>query len=382
MKKWLGTSIGFLVVFLEVVVAAHGPNPAELSSIDECDTVWGDTHGRRPSPSCSLGSIHRNALTPWLWPEVHVDAFDLPDFIHVAKTGGGTIMHVPVSRKASMSAPFSIGVTRFEDKDDKKTRIPGCGDGQTPPRNSPSYKKQPTFCVVRHPIDRLVSSMNMAAKKGRKTHAWMNQGLRKIAEYLLQEQNLRENNKGFMPETFNRASRFNSSFEPFRYKKLFAGFGPQHFCHMIPQADYIWDEAGQRTCSYVLRFEHLHAEYESLAKLYGINPFINVSIARGDHVGESSIVGKRVGTSSILSVLDHPSIIQHRRVHTFNVGHMEPDVLETFLNLYAADFCLLGYDTNLSAPVPPPLLSTTGMQGQHDLRKCACQRDSRTCIFA
>jgi hypothetical protein len=227
--------------------------------------------------------------------------------------------------------------------------------------------------------------MNFAASnansKGRKhggprNMAWIHAGLRKISEELSNEQVLRERNKGFLPETFNRAS-FNTSAEDISSKKLF--INSQH-CHLLPQSDYIWDEAGERTCSFVLRYEHLHAEFESLAKLFGVSAFVNLTSSSADGGGSGCGGGGGPPSGALVSVLDDmPSSVAHRDPHAFTVEHMEPDVKEAFLRIYAADFCLLGYDKSTSAPAPPPLLENAIQAGGPNFARCACQRDPRVC---
>lgn len=123
-----------------------------------------------------------------------------------------------------IGSPFSFGSTRFHDiSRPPKTLDRGCMDGQTPPRGAhiKVYYNQPTFCVVRHPLTHIVSSMNFVMEphgpyqwaayerhRGSKTigefhRKRVNAALRRAVFNLRREQT-REHNVGFFPDTFNR----------------------------------------------------------------------------------------------------------------------------------------------------------------------------------
>ena len=101
----------------------------------------------------------------------------------------------------------------------------------------------------------------------------------------------------------------------------------QSSCHILPQSDYVWDQNGERTCNYVLRYEHLEAEFNALAHRY----HTDLSIAN--------------------------STIKHMFPHDFDVADVAEDVKELFGQIYEADFCSLGYSRDNISYVPPPMLA-------------------------
>ena len=103
----------------------------------------------------------------------------------------------------------------------------------------------------------------------------------------------------------------------------------QSFCHILPQSDYIWDRNGDRTCNYVLRYEHLEAEFNTLARRYHTD----------------------------LSITN--ATIKHMFTHNFDVTDMSEDVRERFSRIYEADFCSLGYSRGNVSYVPAPLIANT-----------------------
>jgi len=356
-----------------------------VGSLAECFPVW-NGNGHRPQ-SCPTGNASA-ALRPWLWPydkptsgKYHRAFF--PDFSHIAKTGGGTLSHLKFADASSFrSGAFNIGPTRFtEQVKDRKF----CQDNQTPPGSTSSniYHRQPLFCVVRHPLARLVSSMtflnqNEAATKQKKvlSKASFNEHFRRLAELLEEEQRQPRSSVGFFPPDFATTPPVhprspqvhdagNASETRPAFVSILNGFNTPGFtaghCHLIPQIDYVWNKQGERTCSFVLRFEHLKEEFEALSLLYN-----------------QSSLSKDGG-----SLLDDPRFIKHVQhalsSEHFAVEDLAPDVRDAFLRIYAADLCLLGYSANHSAPVAP-LLSGGAVGNWRTFASCARDRDPRVVV--
>jgi len=261
---------------------------------------------------------------------------NFPEFIHIAKNGGGTIGQVKFSDNTGVGGGFNHGWSRFSARKDEPKK--SCHDNQTPPRSAHSYHGQTTFCVVRHPLAHLMSAVNFAYRGYQPNKEQLNKDLYVIANNLHEEQ-VREMDPSFWPTSYNSSVGFSSSVMAIQGKNQMNSQMKANHCHLLPQSDYIWNENGERTCNYVLRFEHLKAEFTALADLYGKNSFDQES---GVHVLDMH-----------KQHTDHAS--------KFTVADMEPGLVEIFTKLYAADFCLLGYPSNPNDPVSPLMSGSDAM---------------------
>ena len=312
------------------------------SAEESCSEIFSD-EGKRPTTT--LCSSTYSGPPPWLSesggaskPARH-GALPFPEFLHLAKNGGGTIVHLHFNASNPQDVPpvfKGVGPTRFEAGN--STRPQCYRDFMTPPRNQRMNEKwngQPTFCVVRHPLSKLVSALNFDHKSKRcKTNYTCFNELLRVQGRMLTEEQVREGDIGFSPVAYHREATDMSPIAPLANRSKETT--PIEYCHLIPQSDYVWNEDGDRSCNYVLRFEHLETEFAALASLYG-----------------RQSVDKDTG-ASLLS-------LSHKHDHVTNGGpgltaaDIEPDVRDMFHKTYAADFCLLGYDLNVSAPVEPLL---------------------------
>jgi hypothetical protein len=172
------------------------------------------------------------------------------------------------------------------------------------------------------------------------------------------------------------------------------------WCHLIPQSAYVWDGRGGRTCAYVLRYEHLVAEFDALARLYGRTATTWVDDdedgSGGDKgSGDSVKVQRRKKKRRAVSILDAPGVARKRQQSTqeqpllyqrFDSSRVRLDLRRAVAELYEADYRLLGYDdysttttTTTTQPPPPlivPYMMTKGEKAR-TFRACMATRDPR-----
>ena len=256
--------------------------------------------GRRPETACASAAPQSRHLSPFLPPPLLSNVSSsgrrqgggdpsFPAFLHIAKNAGGTIHNVRFPESTHLIG-FRYGISgpdRFGDN---------CKDGMSPPREE---KKEEdggdpviTFCVVRHPLSRFVSSMKWK-HRGVRTASRFNSIIRHAALALHRKQ-LEQNQPGFLPSTSASSSGHGNDDDDDDDDDSVLGLDMAKladaklndldtqvpYCHLQPQTDYIWDEAGARTCHYVLRFEHLQAEFAALARLYGKSAKVGRSVGR------------------------------------------------------------------------------------------------------
>ena len=265
-----------------------------------------------------------------------------------------------------MDMPFSQGSVRF----------PGvrCKDGQTPPRGARLYHQQPTFCVVRHPLSRIVSIVKfnhmlqhargrsknhhpdyLRAKNRTEVAVKMNSLLRDIIDWL-------DDQPRNQTHSLEESSVGEDELEKTR--------PPCNPCHLIPQVDYIWDEAGKRTCSYVLRFERLEEDFNALLRLYGRRVQL---MERNRRSNSKSSLGK---FSQHVSAIDN-------KYNAFSIDDVDETNLEALLRLYQDDFCLLGYSSlNFSTSEIRPLLGSSTLGQWENFVRCAYEVDRRVSLDA
>ena len=354
----------FLAVALSLI-AGIGVQAEEFSEV-QCRANFASDGGKRPAlPICSSKDSSYLGPIPWLRNSTKSSARQnlFPEYLHIAKNGGATILHLNLSLNGRLDGPTGfqgVGPSRFSHHNEtlqtlkKKNQV--CYDAQTPPRNSvffEPWKWQPTFCVIRHPLHHLVSALNFnhdSQHYCKRNHTCYNDLLRNLANMMMEEQ-FREHDPGFSPAAYNLSAADESPIRPLasRPKKSM----PIEFCHLIPQSDYIWNAAGERTCNYVLRFEHLEDDFAALSALYG-KPSADAS-------GVPLITSGHQHDHTVISSSD------------FTTDDIEPDVQEIYHKIYAADFCLLGYSLNASAPTKPLLVPSVR---NAQFRQCAYMRDS------
>ncbi|CAJ1377317.1 unnamed protein product [Effrenium voratum] len=174
-------------------------------------------------------------------------------FIHIPKTGGTSIEYELWLKREQLRGLPQWGVfdhnISCKNKHEFRPAVPnvgqvlayGCkspaGHGGCPAWHVPpgaddllleGYQQCDTFCVVRHPVTRLVS-------KWKYTSAGPNCSREDFTKWAFD-----------MLEATQK--------DPY-----------QGGCHFIPQSEYIWQKGtGLTTCDHVLRYENLTAEFDSL----------------------------------------------------------------------------------------------------------------------
>jgi len=157
-------------------------------------------------------------------------AADALSFLHIPETAGSTVESLGWKKKRCGKNENGVVWKR------------AC-DWHTPPRDiHPRQRLYPptqTFCVVRDPVDRLLSLYKFEHRGSRQrlhdlveATRWMRYHARHIARRRLHDSAL--------------SARF-----PNR-------------CHFLPQSWFLWDASGTCTCRYVLRFERLGADFDAL----------------------------------------------------------------------------------------------------------------------
>lgn len=157
------------------------------------------------------------------------------ELIHIPRTGGTTIEDCT---KDESSGEHRWGVLNPAIAGQHKG-ILSCYGQHIPPNLLDFYAGKETFCVVRDPYERLVSQFGFASAFFPKENDCSVDGMNK---YLLTELQVLKTN----PEKDD--------------------------CHLLPQSAYVWgwDKAtrsvsrASKNCKHVLRFEHLHSEFNKL----------------------------------------------------------------------------------------------------------------------
>ena len=151
------------------------------------------------------------------------------EFIHIPKNAGTTIENIADKKNVKWG--------RFKPEHMKSVKSDKCSYWHTPPKhfNEDSYyKNDDTFCVIRDPVDRMVS------------------------EYAYRHKNMPElNNKNAMNQWLREQLNNHDN-------TVDGGLN----CHFLPQHSFIYDDDGNRTCDNVLRFDNLTNEFNDLMKTH------------------------------------------------------------------------------------------------------------------
>ena len=186
----------------------------------------GDAHDRAP---CLVRDGDRACVdAAWRCAATrHGVALDAPpvragplDFVHIPKTGGTGIV-ASLGAGARSAAKRKRGFFR----DGRRCR---CSAWHVPPRYAPRARHRPqTFCVVRDPLERLLSEFRFREFPDRNdrdaAEAWLRTVLPKLNSCDLD-------------------------------------------CHLLPQHEFVWDARGRRTCDHVLRHDRLRPGFDALTE--------------------------------------------------------------------------------------------------------------------
>lgn len=157
---------------------------------------------------------------------------ELPDlvFIHIPKNAGTLIEDVGFEHRVEWGVFMNFTACDWD------LQVPThCSRWHVPPRflATPNvYTEKNTFCVSRHPYERALSQFK-----------WMNTPP-------CTQENL---------NTYLQSSM----------QKMLDGDEFEQDCHLIPQAEYIWDERGHQSCNNILRLENLAQDFNALMKRNG-----------------------------------------------------------------------------------------------------------------
>lgn len=168
-------------------------------------------------------------------------------FIHIPKTGGSSIEQVVGGRER-----FPLG-HRCPPNSSYPEKEGSCVTWHTPIRYlTPNpYRNATTFCVVRDPMDRLISEykmFNQASKEYSNKH--MNDWLEK--ELI-----------GGMKEGKGRRKEGSSRKKDWKFKAN---------CHFLPQFEYVFlGDNRTRACNVVIAYSNIHEGFKEVGRAFGKN---------------------------------------------------------------------------------------------------------------
>eukprot|EP00931_Biecheleriopsis_adriatica_P080091 TRINITY_DN5344_c0_g1_i2.p1 TRINITY_DN5344_c0_g1~~TRINITY_DN5344_c0_g1_i2.p1 ORF type:complete len:276 (-),score=36.06 TRINITY_DN5344_c0_g1_i2:276-1103(-) len=224
-----------------------------LSMLGACsELAWGLNRVTLPALKHAIGS--ETGAPAAREVEEEAAAGRCLNFLHIPKTGGTSIEHVWHGTMAWGRSAFHMmdcvspheGIHEIL-QSQKRCNLPDgerCLVWHTPPamdsKLSKYYEECDTFCVVRHPVERLLSEYLWAG--GRVNGACNIADFRRFVE---------------------------TSFESLRTSPYKGG------CHFVPQVDYVFgpnahpETAGQY-CQHVLKQENLTSEFNELMRHYDL----------------------------------------------------------------------------------------------------------------
>lgn len=222
-------------------------------------------------------------------------------FLHIPKTAGGSIEAMIGRACAPMHAARTIQCFHGSGRGSLPAQAAvSCSPWHVPPRLlAPNpYAAARTWCVVRNPLDRALSSFKMVhAGREDAGAALANDWLRATYSRLM-----------YSPPWEQQLG------EPKRSAPWIVDD-----CHHLPQAAYVWDAAGARTCGRVLRFEALGEEFDRLMASVNVS-FAWAKAERMQHHGRSNVT----------------------------TADLAPRVRALIEHVYLEDFCRLGYPTEFA----------------------------------
>ncbi len=222
-------------------------------------------------------------------------------FLHIPKNAGGSIEAMVGKTCAPIRAADAVQCFHAGSRGSLPAKAGvACSAWHVPPRllRPNPYVAARTWCVVRHPLDRALSSFKMAHA------ARPDAGAALANEWLLRFYSRLK----FSPPWDDELG------EPKRSAPWIADD-----CHHLPQAAYVWDAAGARTCGRALRFERLGEEFDRLMRSR------NVSFAWG-----------------------RAARVRHHGTTNVTTADLAPRVRALIEHVYLDDFCRLGYPTEFA----------------------------------
>lgn len=151
-------------------------------------------------------------------------------FIHIPKNAGSSIEDI--------GTKTGMVWGRFDKTTNPKKTNYKCSIWHDPLRYANDSREE-TFCVIREPIERLISEYKYIYKM----------------------------NKGNVQTTYKEVEYFTpkilNAWISDVIKKNYHKNGELD-CHLIPQADFVYDTDGKKSCDSMLRFEHIESDFDNL----------------------------------------------------------------------------------------------------------------------
>ena len=298
--------------------------------------LYFDEHGLPSPEACNDIRFQYEGSKDLFVPSRRLSGRELT-FLHIPKTAGSTIedffgrFDEPAPEKYLRGADCASSHNSTH-RQNAANNIGAntaceCNYWHIPPRYwiPNPYADKAVFCVVREPLERLLSELRMRQHIHIDRHP---EGLYDPAQWLMQS---------YLKE------------------------GGDKDCHYVPQFEYVWDERGRRTCHHVIMYERgIERSFNALLDLYGIaSPLLNHNSSIASVVGvesnDTTGVGLQQGqgqtprrprvVARMPEVMDS-TLREKSFTSTFNTSEADipAHVAAAVRRLYWRDYCLLGDD--------------------------------------
>jgi hypothetical protein len=129
-------------------------------------------------------------------------------------------------------------------------------------------------------------------------------------------------------------------FKKFLFKRFPQPSWSDHYCHVIPQYDFLHDSDGNILVDFVGRFESLQDDFGYVCKK------LNISIEALPHVNQSSSIFNRRGNNfieTLRSIKSHLSPARRKNTFSSYVEYYDDESKEFVASIYRKDIETFGY---------------------------------------
>jgi hypothetical protein len=205
------------------------------------------------------------------------------EFIHIPKTGGSTIENVAkengvlwgANNKTSFSDAYKDSTPKQMCMKTNNNPVPH----HIPPKylndDSP-YSNNDTFCVIREPLERVVSEYNFLYNKQQDTDDYF------TANKL----------NYWIENAINREDHITGDSSRITHGQ----------CHLLPQYDYVYDDNGNITCDNPLDFAYLTQSFNALMDKHDELKSIKISPTRVDNKSIHKLSVKDISNENLVKL--------------------------------------------------------------------------------